>query len=76
MLAGTAVVSCACSAPLLAPLFYFVGMNSLGVSSVISSLAQLQEPLVLGMIALNALSVLYYLKLIGASGRLKRSEGR
>ena len=68
VLAGTAVVSCACNIPLLAPLLYFVGMNSLGVSAVISSLAQLQVPLVVAMTGLNALSVLYYLKLMGASG--------
>jgi hypothetical protein len=64
---GTAVVSCACELPFVAPLLYFLGMNSLGVSAVVSSLAQLQEPLVLAMTGLNAVSVLYYLKLIGSA---------
>lgn len=64
---GTVVVSCACELPFVAPLLYFLGMNSLGVSAVISSLAQVQEPLVIAMTALNAVSSLYYLGLIGAA---------
>lgn len=63
--AGTAVVTCACNIPLLGPLLYSVGLNSLAVSTVLSSLARFQEPLVLAMMVLNALSACYYLKLIG-----------
>ena len=63
---GTMVVSCACEAPILAPLLYFLGMNSLGVSAVISSLAKYQGPLVLVMTGLNAISSLYYLRLMGS----------
>jgi len=75
--AGTAVVTCACNIPLLGPLLYAIGMNSLSVSAVISSLAQYQEPLVLAMIGLNALSACYYLRLIGATGgRTPRSRPR
>jgi len=64
--AGTVVVSCACNVPLLAPLLYSIGMNSLSVSAVISSLARFQEPLVLAMTGLNAVSACYYLNLLGA----------
>ena len=72
---GTVVVSCACELPFVAPLLYFLGMNSLGVSAVISSIAQVQEPMVLAMTALNAVSSLYYLRLIG-DGSLHASEGK
>jgi hypothetical protein len=71
--AGTAVVTCACNLPLLAPLLYSIGMNSLSVSAVISSFARFQEPLVLAMTGLNALSACYYLKLLGA---VQRGAGR
>jgi len=67
--AGTAVVTCACNIPLLGPFLYFIGMNSVGVSVVISEVARIQEPLVTAMIAVNALTAVYYLRLIGSAHR-------
>lgn len=67
--AGTAVVTCACNIPLLAPFLYFVGMNSVGVSVVISEVARFQEPLVLAMIGVNLLTGFYYLRLIDSARR-------
>ena len=64
---GTVVVSCACEIPFLAPLLYFLGMGSLGVSAVVSYLAQVQEPLIVVLTVLNVVSAVYYLRLIGAS---------
>jgi len=42
-------------------------MNSVGVSVVISEVARIQEPLVIAMVAVNVLTAVYYLRLIGSA---------
>ncbi len=65
---GTFVVSCSCNLPLLVPLMYFVGLNSLEVSGVISFLAAYQALIVTVIVVVDALSIYYYLRQISRSG--------
>lgn len=61
---GAMVATCSCNLPLLAPALYFIGLNSLEVSGVISFLAAYQETIVEAIVALNVVSVYYYLRQI------------
>jgi hypothetical protein len=65
---GAFVASCSCNLPLLAPLLYFIGLNSLEVSGVISFLAAYQQTIVEALILLDIASLYYYLKQISRAG--------
>jgi hypothetical protein len=65
---GTFVVSCSCNLPLLVPLMYFIGLNSLEVSGVISFLAAYQAVIVEVIVVVDVLSTYYYLRQISRSG--------
>lgn len=65
---GAFVATCSCNLPLLGPLMYFIGLNSLEVSGVLSFLAAYQELIVEAIVVVNALSVYYYLRQIARSG--------
>ena len=65
---GALVASCSCAIPLLAPTLYFVGLNAIEVSGVISFLASYQTVIVEAIIVVNLLSIYYYLRLISRSG--------
>ena len=65
---GAFVASCSCNLPLLAPLMYFLGMNAVEVSGAISFLAAYQQAIVEAIVAIDALSTYYYLRLISRSG--------
>lgn len=65
---GAVVASCSCNIPLLAPALYFVGLNSLEVSGVISFLAAYQRTLVEAIVVVDAASIYYYLRQISRAG--------
>lgn len=65
---GAIVASCACALPLVAPVLYFLGLNALEVSGVISFLAAYQGTIIAGIVLLDLLAVYYYLWLISRSG--------
>lgn len=65
---GAFVATCSCNLPLLGPLMYFIGLNSLEVSGVLSFLAAYQEAIVEVIIVVDVLSVYYYLRQIARSG--------
>jgi hypothetical protein len=65
---GTFVVSCSCNLPLIAPLMYFLGLNSIEVSGVESFLAAYQQSIVGLIILLDIVSIYYYLRQISRSG--------
>jgi hypothetical protein len=65
---GALVASCSCSLPLLAPTLYFIGLNAIEVSGVISFLASYQAAIFEAIIAFNLLSIYYYLRLFSRSG--------
>ena len=65
---GAFVASCACALPLVAPLLYFLGLNSLEVSGVISFLAAYQGRIIAAIVVLDVLAVYYYLRLISRAG--------
>jgi hypothetical protein len=65
---GVLVASCACTLPLLAPILYFIGLNALEVSGVISFLASYQAAIIEAIIVLDLLSIYYYLRMISRSG--------
>lgn len=65
--AGALVASCACALPLVAPVLYFLGLNSLEVSGLISFLAAYQGSIIATIVVLDALAVYYYLRLISRS---------
>jgi hypothetical protein len=65
---GAIVATCSCNLPLLAPAMYFIGLNSLEVSGVISFLAAYQQAIVWAIVAINVLSIYYYLRQISRSG--------
>jgi hypothetical protein len=65
---GAFVASCSCTIPLIAPALYFVGLNALEVSGVISFLASFQTAIFEAIIAFNLLSIYYYLRLVSRSG--------
>lgn len=64
LVVGSVVASCACNIPLLGPLLYFLGLNALAVSTVISFVAQYQAYIVSALVVLNVASTYYYLRLI------------
>jgi len=65
---GAFVASCSCSLPLLAPALYFIGLNALEVSGIISFFASYQEAIIEAIVVLDVLSIYYYLRLISRSG--------
>jgi len=65
---GAFVASCSCSLPLLAPALYFVGLNAIEVSGVISFFASYEEAIIEAVIVLDLVSIYYYLRLISRSG--------
>jgi hypothetical protein len=65
---GAFVASCSCNLPLLAPIMYFLGLNAVEVSGVISFLAAYQQVIVEAIVVIDALSIYYYLRQISRSG--------
>jgi len=65
---GAFVASCSCSLPLLAPALYFIGLNALEVSGIISFFAAYQETIIEALVVLDFISIYYYLRLISRSG--------
>jgi hypothetical protein len=65
---GAFVASCSCSLPLIAPALYFIGLNALEVSGIISFFASYQEAIIQAVVVLDVLSIYYYLRLIARSG--------
>lgn len=65
---GAIVATCSCNLPLLAPAMYFIGLNSIEVSGVISFLAAYQEEIVGAIVAINVGSIYYYLRQISRLG--------
>ena len=65
---GAFVASCSCSLPLLAPALYFIGLNALEVSGIVSFFAAYQETIIEALVVLDFLSIYYYLRLISRSG--------
>ena len=68
LVVGSVVASCACNIPVLGPVLYFLGLNALAVSSVISFIAQYQVYIVSAIVLVNAASTYYYLRLISRMG--------
>ncbi len=73
---GAFVAGCSCNLPLLAPVLYFIGMNAVEVSGVISFLAAYQQAIVETIVVIDALSIYYYLRLISRSGSAGRIAER
>jgi hypothetical protein len=65
---GAFVASCSCSLPLIAPALYFIGLNALEVSGIVSFFASYQEAIIEAVVVLDLLSIYYYLRLIARSG--------
>ena len=65
---GAFVATCSCNLPLIGPLLYFIGLNSLEVSGVLSFLAAYQQAIVEAIVAVDVLSIVYYLRQISRSG--------
>jgi hypothetical protein len=65
---GAFVATCSCNLPLLGPVLYFIGLNSLEVSGVLSFLAAYQQPIVEAIVVVDVLSVLYYVRQISRAG--------
>jgi len=65
---GAFVASCSCSLPLIAPALYFIGLNALEVSGIISFFASYQETIIEALVVIDFLSIYYYLRLISRSG--------
>jgi len=65
---GAFVATCSCNLPLLGPVMYFIGLNSLEVSGVLSFLAAYQEDIVEAIVVIDVLSVYYYLRQIARAG--------
>jgi hypothetical protein len=70
------VASCSCNIPLLAPILYFIGLNAIEVSGVISFLASYQAAIFEVIIVVNLLSIYYYLSLISRSGLASTNSGQ
>jgi len=68
---GAIVASCACSIPLLAPALYFIGLNAIEVSGVISFLASYQADIIDAIVLLDVLSIYYYLRIISRTGMVR-----
>jgi hypothetical protein len=65
---GAFVATCSCNLPLLAPILYFVGLNAVEVSGVISFLAAYQQSIVELIIVFDAVSIYYYVRQMARSG--------
>jgi hypothetical protein len=65
---GAFVATCSCNLPLLGPVMYFVGLNTLEVSGVLSWLAAYQETIVEAIVVIDVISIYYYLVQIARSG--------
>lgn len=65
---GSFVASCACNLPLVAPILYFIGLNSLEVSGVITFLAEYQQTIVEAIVLVDLVSIYYYVRQISRSG--------
>ncbi|MDA4115438.1 MAG: hypothetical protein OK442_02650 [Thaumarchaeota archaeon] len=65
---GAFVATCSCNLPLIGPLLYFIGLNSLEVSGVLSFLAAYQQAIVWAIVVVDTLSIVYYLRQISRSG--------
>ncbi len=65
---GAFVASCSCTLPLIAPALYFIGLNALEVSGVISFLASYQTTIFEVIVVVNLVSIYYYLRLVSRSG--------
>jgi hypothetical protein len=68
---GAFVASCSCSLPLLAPVLYFIGLNAIEVSGVISFLASYQTDILGVIILINTVAIYYYLRLVSQSGIIR-----
>lgn len=62
VMVGTIVASCTCSVPLVAPLLYFLGVNAVGVGFVISTIADFQTQLIIGIILADVFLIYLYLR--------------
>jgi hypothetical protein len=51
-------VSCACQAPILYNILYFVGLNSFEASGIVVTINDLQVPIMWGLVALNLIVIL------------------
>jgi hypothetical protein len=65
---GAFVATCSCNLPLLGPVLYFIGLNSLEVSGVLSFLASYQQAIVEAIVVIDALSIFYYVRQISRAG--------
>ena len=65
---GAFVATCSCNLPLIGPVLYFIGLNSLEVSGVLSFLAAYQQAIVEAIVVIDALSIFYYLRQISRAG--------
>jgi hypothetical protein len=65
---GAFVATCSCNLPLLGPVLYFIGLNSLEVSGVLSFLAAYQQAIVEAIVVIEALSIFYYVRQISRAG--------
>jgi len=65
---GAFVATCSCNLPLLGPVLYFIGLNSLEVSGVLSFLAAYQQAIVEAIVVVDALSIFYYARQISRAG--------
>jgi len=70
---GAIVASCACSIPLIGPVLYFIGLNAIEVSGVISFLASYQEIIIEAIVVLDAVGIIYYLRLMSRSGLARKT---
>jgi hypothetical protein len=64
---GAFVASCSCTLPLLTPMLYFIGLNAIEVSGILSFLASYQTTIFEAIVVLNLLSIYYYLRLVSLS---------
>ena len=69
---GALVASCACALPLLAPALYFIGLNALEVSGVISFLAAYQGTIMAVIVLVDVVAIYYYLWLMSRPGVLRK----
>ncbi|MGC8586671.1 MAG: hypothetical protein ACP5K9_00030 [Candidatus Micrarchaeia archaeon] len=69
--AGTALISCGCESPIIAPMLYLLGLNALEVSSMLSYIAAYQAYLLAALFVLN-LAILYYS--LGSAGGMRHPK--
>ena len=71
--AGTALISCGCESPIIAPMLYLIGLNALEVSSLISYIASYQTYLLSFLFLLNLLFIYYSL---GSAAGMRHTKGK